>query len=436
MASLSRDKNGSKRILFSDGNGTRQTIRLGKVPVKAAESFLARVERLIAFLRTGTAIDGQTAHWLADLPDDIHARLVWVGLVDDREAEHTHSLGVLLREYFKTISVKDSTRTRYEQTRRLLIEHFGGETDLRNIGPREADRWRSWLADSGFADATVSKNVTIARMLFKQGLRWGWIPSNPLEGVRAGSQTNRARLYYLTPDDAQRLLEAAPNADWRCIIVLARYGGLRCPSEVLGIRWADVDWATNRLRVRSPKTEGHGKAERVVPLFPELRVALMDSFDLATDGAEFVISMYRDTTSNLRTQLMRIIDRAGLEPWPRLFNAMRASRATELAAGYPAAVCTAWMGHTQAVAEAHYHMVRDSDFERASSTPTPGGAECGALAAQNAAQHLTASVRTKPQEGSEVHAETTHTRSHANVRETMRNEVMGATGLEPVTSAM
>ncbi len=68
-----------------------------------------------------------------------------------------------------------------------------------------------------------------------------------------------------------------------------------------------------------------------------------------------------------------------MNAWPRLFNAMRASRATELAAEYPAAVCTAWMVHTAAIAEVHYHMVRDSDYERA--------------AAQNAAQHPTASDR-------------------------------------------
>jgi hypothetical protein len=79
---------------------------------------------------------------------------------------------------------------------------------------------------------------------------------------------------------------------------------------------------------------------------------------------------------------MTIIERAGLKPWPRLFNAMRASRATELIAEYPAAVCTSWLGHTQAVAESHYHMVRDSDFEHAHQEwrrmRRTCGAECGA----------------------------------------------------------
>ena len=111
------------------------------------------------------------------------------------------------------------------------------------------------------------------------------------------------------------------------------------------------------------------KAGRKVPLFPELRAVLLEGFEAADDGAEFVVDRYRDSTANLRTHMIRIIKRAGLKPWPRLFNALRASRATELAGEYPAAVCSAWLGHSTAIAEAHYHMVRDSDVERAVRGP-------------------------------------------------------------------
>tara|TARA_R110002073_G_scaffold239285_1_gene400699 strand:+ start:232191 stop:232505 length:315 start_codon:yes stop_codon:yes gene_type:complete len=96
---------------------------------------------------------------------------------------------------------------------------------------------------------------------------------------------------------------------------------LRCPSEVLGVRWWDIEWANNRFRVRSPKTEHHqGKPERMVPLFPEIREVLMDAFECAPEGAEFVVARYRDQTANLGTHMRRIIERAGLEAWPKLFN--------------------------------------------------------------------------------------------------------------------
>ncbi len=378
MASIARDPGGKKRIIFIDASGTRRTIRLGKCDVKSAEAFRLRLERLLSTRTTGTAPDGDLSRWLADLPDAIHDRLARTGLVEPRIAQ-SRDLKRFLDDYFETLDVKPSTRTRYGQTRRLLAEHFGEDHDIRTITPRDADRWRAWLVERGYAPAKVAREVGIARMMFRQAARWGTIDANPFEGVKAGSQHNRERLHYVPPETAAKLIDAAPNPDWRCIIALARWGGLRCPSEVLRVRWVDVDWNAGRLRVTSPKTEEHaGKGQRIIPLFPELRAVLMEAFEQAEPGAEHVISRYRDATNaNLRTHLLRIIDRAGVTAWPRLFNAMRASRATELAAEYPAAVCTAWMGHSAAIAEAHYHMVRDSDYERA--------------AAQNAAQQPTAS---------------------------------------------
>jgi len=277
MASISRDKGGTKRITFTDSNGKRHTIRMGKINVKAAEAFVARLERLIASVRTGTSIDAQTAQWLSELPEGEYAKLVKVELAEPRIPTQMQTLGGMLDEYFKTINVKDATRVRYAQTQRRLIKYFGKDHPLESITPRDADKWRSAL-EPDYSNATISRDVGAARMFFKQAVRWGMIPSNSFEGVRAGSQVNRERLFYVYPEIAHKLIESAPDSDWRCIIVLARFGGLRCPSEVLGVKWSDVNWAENRLLVRSPKTERHiGKAERIIPLFPELRSVLMDA---------------------------------------------------------------------------------------------------------------------------------------------------------------
>jgi integrase len=411
MASLIRDKNGSKRIQFMFAKDDRRTIRLGKINVKSAERFYARVENLIDSVQTATPIDSQTAQWLAELPGESYDKLVQVDLAKPRAAAIRHTLDNLLDESFATMNVKKSTRTRYAQARRLLIEHFGKDCPLDSISPHDADKYRVWLEDKEYANAKVSKEIQIARMFFKQAIRWEMIPKNPFEGVRAGAQTNQDRKYYLTPEDTHKLIEMAPDAEWRCIIALARFGGLRCPSEVLGVQWGDIDWDQGRMLVRSPKTERHiGKAERIIPLFPELRSVLMQAFELAPEGSVYVTGRFGGTHANLGTQFKRIITRAGFVPWPRVFNAMRASRATELAAEYPAAICTAWMGHTQAIAEAHYHMVRNEDFEKATSTLTIGpdakrgqrsGAECGALGSQISAQQQSASTSKEHQNGAQ-----------------------------------
>jgi hypothetical protein len=69
--------------------------------------------------------------------------------------------------------------------------------------------------------------------------------------------------------------------------------------------------------------------------------------------------------ANLRTQLTRILKRAGLKPWPKLFHNVRATRETELAAEFPLHVVTEWIGNSQAVATRHYLHVTESDFQTA-----------------------------------------------------------------------
>ena len=117
---------------------------------------------------------------------------------------------------------------------------------------------------------------------------------------------------------------------------LCRYGGLRCPSELVLLQWEHIDWATSRILVHSPKTEHHPNGTtRIVPLFPELRGLLRDAFEIAEGGVVFVLSSYRSPSKNFRTRLLKISKRAGLKPWPKLFQNLRSTRQTELEEEFP-----------------------------------------------------------------------------------------------------
>ena len=147
---------------------------------------------------------------------------------------------------------------------------------------------------------------------------------------------------------------------------LSCYGDLRCPSEHLSLRWGDIDWANNRIRVPSPKTEHiEGKESRIIPMFPELRKHLESVFEQAEPGTEYVITRYRGGNVNLRTQLERIVKRAGLVPWGKPWQNLRSTRETELMESYPAHVVCGWIGNSEAVARKHYLQVTDDHFERA-----------------------------------------------------------------------
>lgn len=136
------------------------------------------------------------------------------------------------------------------------------------------------------------------------------------------------------------------------------------------------------MTVRSPKTEHHAGGEsRVVPLFPELRPLLEAVFDEAEPGTEYVITRYRNTNANLRTQLERILHRAGVNPWPKPFHNLRATRETELAETFPLArsLPVDWQ-----LATNRPSALSASDRQALRT----GGAESGAVGARNGPQRF------------------------------------------------
>ena len=81
--------------------------------------------------------------------------------------------------------------------------------------------------------------------------------------------------------------------------------------------------------------------------------------------------------------MQKIIRQAGLEPWPKLFHNLRASRQTELTERFPEHVVCEWIGNSQVVAREHYLRVRDEEFARAAYLATPGEAKEEARGAKN-----------------------------------------------------
>ncbi|MBS0187881.1 MAG: site-specific integrase [Planctomycetes bacterium] len=401
MASLINDPNGQKRIAFNIGQD-RRAIRLGRCADRDAERFLARVEDLIKAVELNDAPDARTAAWLSGLPDATHAKLARVGLCVQRGLQRP-TLERLLAAFFDALEVKPGTRTTYTQAKAGLESHFGADRLLASISTLDAERWRQSLRDEELAEATIAKRIKTARQVFRAGVKWGMLASNPFDGVKAGAMTNRERMHFVALDVAEKVLSACPNHEWRLIFALSRYAGLRCPSEHLALRWTDVLWDQSKIIVRSTKTEGHaGRELRHVPIFPELLPYLRESFEKAEEGAEFLIARYRVQNANLRTQLERIIERAGVKPWPRLFHNLRASRQTELTERFPAHVVCSWMGNTEAVAMGHYLKVRETDFARAATEPT--NARAAQIPARTGAESSGPERTTPKAEFAEVHS--------------------------------
>lgn len=377
MASIS-NSDGLRTIQFvSAGDGKRRSVRLGRVTAHQAEVVRSHVESIILAEQTHSSLPSKTAAWLASIGDELHDRLAKVGLVQSRASAQAVRLGEFLDAYLRNrADVKDSTRLVLGHTRRCLIEHFGADRTLDSITPGDADDWRQFLIRQGLADNTVRRRSGIARQYFHAAVRKGHIDANPFAGLKANIQPNFSRFYFVSLAETQTVMDALPDVQWRLIFALGRFGGLRCPSEVLTLTWADVDWDRMRMTVRASKTEHHADGGiRHVPIFPELHTHLRAAFEQAEDGDVHCITRYRDTAVNLRTMLMRYITRAGLTPWPKLWQNLRSTRETELAERFPMHVVTRWIGNSEAVAAQHYLQVTDDHYQQAVQNPVQSGEE-------------------------------------------------------------
>jgi integrase len=399
MASVINRPNGHRWIQFTGTAGKRQTLRLGSVNKKDAKEICRRVELLLAARIGATSLDSETAAWVSDAGDSMRARLAELDLIGKLPAKNKAdetTLGDFIKAYLASrTDLKARSINNLEQARDWLLEYFKADRLLSSVTRGDADEYRLWLAKK-LGENTVAVHCRRAKQFFTAAVRKKLLGENPFGDMkRCYVKENRSRDFFVSREDAARVLDACPGTQWKLIFALARFGGLRCPSEIGAMKWRDIDWDNSRFTVHSPKTEHHqGKESRIVPIFPELRPYLEDAKLVAQPKADYVITLpalRRDRYANLGVQMGRYVKRAGLSPWPKLFQNLRATRETELAAEHPIHVVCDWIGNSKAVAKKHYLQVVDSDFTKAISQPAAGqGAAKSEASAKQKAQRQAA----------------------------------------------
>jgi integrase len=217
---------------------------------------------------------------------------------------------------------------------------------LADFTPEDAAGFRKWLEADGYAKATVAGHIKKAKQYFRAAAKEGALEASPFVDVIAGDMSNEENAVYVSTQDIEKAIACAPDAQWRLLIALCRYAGLRCPSEVLRLRWQDVDFVGGVMTIRSTKT-----GKRVMPILPELRPYLEDAFDPESDRC---VSRYCESNVNMRKGFLQILKKAGLTPWPRLFHNLRGSLESDLAERYPIHTVVKWLGNSEGVAMRHY----------------------------------------------------------------------------------
>jgi integrase len=271
------------------------------------------------------------------------------------------------------------------------VHSGGGRTGVFVIGERRATALE-WSAALGAASAPMAKTIrnvlSFLHSIIEHAIDGGWVRENP---VRRAARPGRRRrgdvnldLQFLTLDELEAVLRAIPDEIvmrtpaptrrgrrgpapppppdvlgpvLRVVVLAAAMTGLR-QSELLGLRWRDVDWAAQRIRVRNTFVRGEhstdGKSDlstrRSVPMTDRLAGEL-DRWSQRTEyrGDAELVFAHPQTGSPLdRSKVTKRFKAACRAAGVReiKFHDLRHTFATRLAAsGQPLRTIQEFLGH-------------------------------------------------------------------------------------------
>ncbi len=321
---------------------------------------------------------------------DAEGKVVFVAIrfaLDPDSSSPESKPGQWLEKYLeqREDDLKPASITKLVQTRTKLLVFFGSETLIESITPSDGSDWRRFLKELGLSEATIKSHSGNAKTIMAKAVRQKILDESPFTDLKSGPTPCRYTR-YITPDEIQRVIDACPDAQWRLLFGLARYAGLRIPSESHLLTWADVDFDRGRLTVKSPKTEHHaGHEQRIVPITSVLMPLIQDRFDTCVSGEEHLITI--NGNGALIRPVRRIWKRAGVEPWKRLWQTQRQSCEKQWAMSFPQFAVSKWIGHSITISGRHYaNDVPDELLDKAADYDPGTAGICGNT--QSSAQRI------------------------------------------------
>src|SRR5262249_29259618 len=153
------------------------------------------------------------------------------------------------------------------QARVWLVRYLGEHRRLDSVSVAGADAYKGHMIQNKLSKATIAKRGRDNRHFFENARRRGLVDKNSLFYLQGAVKGDSPRRVFVAAADVEKVIAEVPDPQWKLLIALARYGGLRVPSEPLALTWRDVDFEHKRFIVRASKTAHHqDNGVRVVPM--------------------------------------------------------------------------------------------------------------------------------------------------------------------------
>ena len=166
----------------------------------------------------------------------------------------------------KGAHISPRTIDRYQRGVRMVLESWRGENIL-HPSRMAGTRWLRGLEASGYKPSTVQVMLAAARSLYAALRSSGATDADPFKDLYVMPDPVPAWEKRRPYSDAEvDTLLAHAQGEMRLVVLLGAHAGLRV-SEMVALRWDDVDLSRKRLVVM----KGKGGKKRTVPLSKALR---------------------------------------------------------------------------------------------------------------------------------------------------------------------
>jgi integrase len=172
---------------------------------------------------------------------------------------------------------------RYDGHNDALLEWLGPDRrkkPLESIAAQDARRWRESLQDEGRAGKTVLSYLKDAGAIYRAAIREGLVSFNPFSALEAIDTSDSQERKPFTPEEVSKLMDHAKNDEWRGLILVAAYTGLRL-GDAARLSWQSVDLEAKKITLIPSKTKKK-KREVRIPIHPDL-LAFFESVPIHSD---------------------------------------------------------------------------------------------------------------------------------------------------------
>ena len=172
------------------------------------------------------------------------------------------SLGDYLGRWLEATkgTVRERTWVRAEVDVRVHIVPALGKSRLDGLSALRLQSFYGTKLDSGLSPRTVQIIHATLHKAPKQAVRWQLIPRKVAESVDP-PKANQKEIEPLDEGQARALLRAAEGDELEALYVLAVTTGMRS-GELLGLKWEDVDFRAETLRVNRTVFNGRVNAPK------------------------------------------------------------------------------------------------------------------------------------------------------------------------------